>query len=73
MPVTFSTFASTVQGETAFTVLAAARRLLAAGKDVIELEIGDSPFPTSPAGRQSCRSTTRRRWAKARRRSSRCG
>ena len=38
-----------MQGETAFTVLAAARRLLAAGKDVIELEIGDSPFPTSPA------------------------
>ena len=49
MPATFSTFASTVQGETAFTVLAVARRLLAAGKDVIELEIGDSPFPTSPA------------------------
>ena len=49
MPATYSTFASTVQGETAFTVLAAARRLLAAGKDVIELEIGDSPFPTSPA------------------------
>ena len=49
MAATFSTFASTVQGETAFTVLAAARRLLAAGKDVIELEIGDSPFPTSPA------------------------
>ena len=49
MSATYSTFASTVQGETAFTVLAAARRLLAAGKDVIELEIGDSPFPTSPA------------------------
>ena len=49
MPATYSTFASTVQGETAFTVLAAARRLIAAGKDVIELEIGDSPFPTSPA------------------------
>ena len=49
MPATYSTFASTVQGETAFTVLAVAKRLLAAGKDVIELEIGDSPFPTSPA------------------------
>ena len=49
MSATYSTFASTVQGETAFTVLAAARRLRAAGKDVIELEIGDSPFPTSPA------------------------
>lgn len=49
MPATYSTLASTVQGETAFTVLAVARRLIAAGKDVIELEIGDSPFPTSPA------------------------
>ena len=49
MAATFSTFASTVQGETAFTVLAVARRLMAAGKDVIELEIGDSPFPTSPS------------------------
>ena len=46
MAPTFSRFASQVQPETAFTVLAAARRLLAAGKDVIELEIGDSPFPT---------------------------
>ena len=49
MSATYSTFASTVQGETAFTVLAVAKRLLAAGKDVIELEIGDSPFPTSPS------------------------
>ena len=48
-PVRYSQFAAHVQGETAFTVLAAARRLLAAGKDVIELEIGDSPFPTPPA------------------------
>ena len=50
MPATLSRFAAAVEGETAFTVLAVARRLLAAGKDVIELEIGDSPFPTSPAG-----------------------
>jgi len=49
MPATFSRFASAVEGETAFTVLAIAKRLIAAGKDVIELEIGDSPFPTSPA------------------------
>ncbi len=49
MAATFSTFASTVQGETAFAVLAAAKRLIAAGKDVVELEIGDSPFPTSPS------------------------
>ncbi len=45
--VAFSQFAQSVRGETAFDVLAAARRLSASGKDVIELEIGDSPFPTS--------------------------
>ena len=46
MPVSFSHFASSVKAETAFTVLALAKRLIAAGKDVIELEIGDSPFST---------------------------
>jgi aspartate aminotransferase len=46
MPASFSNFASSVTAETAFTVLAAAKRLIAAGKDIIELEIGDSPFPT---------------------------
>jgi aspartate aminotransferase len=40
----FSRFASSVGVETAFTVLAVAKRLIAEGKDVIELEIGDSPF-----------------------------
>lgn len=50
MSATFSTFASTVEGETAFTVLAVAKRLIAGGKNVIELEVGDSPFPTSPEG-----------------------
>ena len=48
MPVSFSHFAASVKEETAFTVLAVARRLIAAGKDVIELEIGDSPFATPP-------------------------
>ena len=43
----FSDFASSVQTETAFDVLATARKLKAEGKDVIELEIGDSPFPTA--------------------------
>jgi aspartate aminotransferase len=43
----FSQFAQSVRTETAFDVLAAARRWKAAGKDVIELEIGDSPFPSS--------------------------
>lgn len=42
----FSTFASSVGVESAFTVLAVAKKLMAAGKDVIELEIGDSPFAT---------------------------
>jgi aspartate aminotransferase len=44
----FSAFASSVGVETAFSVLAVAKRLIATGKDVIELEIGDSPFPTPP-------------------------
>jgi len=46
MSTTFSHFASSVKVETAFTVLAIAKNLIAQGKDVIELEIGDSPFPT---------------------------
>jgi len=47
--VPFSDFASSVEAETAFTVLAAAKRLESEGKDVVELEIGDSPFPTPDA------------------------
>src|SRR5207249_12038522 len=42
-----SAFAGGLTAETAFDVLAVARRLKAAGKDVIELQIGDSPFPTT--------------------------
>jgi aspartate aminotransferase len=42
--LTFSTFARGLSAESAFDVLATAQRLRAAGKDVIELEIGDSPF-----------------------------
>ena len=49
MTPTFSQFASSVETETAFDVLAVARQLKSQGKDVIELEIGDSPFPTSPS------------------------
>jgi aspartate aminotransferase len=41
---TLSGFAKGLTAETAFDVLAVARRLKAAGKDVIELQIGDSPF-----------------------------
>jgi aspartate aminotransferase len=46
MPPSYTQFSTNVQPEGAFTVLAVARRLSAAGKDVIELEIGDSPFAT---------------------------
>jgi len=49
MTASFSNFASSVETETAFDVLAVAKKLKAEGKDVIELEIGDSPFPTSPS------------------------
>jgi aspartate aminotransferase len=42
-----SMFARGLTAETAFDVLAVARRLNAAGKDVIELQIGDSPFPST--------------------------
>lgn len=41
---TLSQFARGLSTETAFDVLAVARRLKAQGKDVIELQIGDSPF-----------------------------
>lgn len=49
MAISFSKFALEVKPEGAFEVLAVAKQLLAAGKDVIELEIGDSPFPTPAA------------------------
>ncbi|MFO0935883.1 MAG: aminotransferase class I/II-fold pyridoxal phosphate-dependent enzyme [Gemmataceae bacterium] len=44
---TVSPFANSLTTETAFDVLAVAKRLKASGKDVIELQIGDSPFPSS--------------------------
>jgi aspartate aminotransferase len=47
MTITFSDFARGLTAETAFDVLAVAKRLKAAGKDVIELQIGDSPFPST--------------------------
>jgi len=43
----FSQFASSLCTETAFDVLAVAKKLKAGGKDVIELQIGDSPFPST--------------------------
>ena len=55
--VELSTFAKSLTAETAFTVLATAKQLQAAGKDVVELEIGDSPFdsaaPAKAAGIQA--------------------
>ena len=46
MTATLTQFASSLRAETAFDVLAIAKKLKAAGKDVVELQIGDSPFPT---------------------------
>ncbi len=51
MSARLSNFARSLSVETAFTVLAIARSLKAAGKDVIELEIGDSPFDSTAAAR----------------------
>jgi aspartate aminotransferase len=46
-----SGLARNLTAESAFTVLALARALKARGKDVVELEIGDSPFPSTPAAK----------------------
>jgi aspartate aminotransferase len=46
-PVAFSRFAVSLRAETAFDVLAVAQRLAAQGKDVIHLQIGDSPFSSA--------------------------
>jgi aspartate aminotransferase len=51
--VTLSEFAQSLSVETAFTVLAVAKSLKAAGKDVVELEIGDSPFDSTPAAKSA--------------------
>jgi aspartate aminotransferase len=48
MHVEFSRFAQGVHPESAFTVLAIAKRLMGEGKQVYELEIGDSPFASPP-------------------------
>ena len=53
MPVEYSEFAKNVRPEGAFEVLAVAKRLIAEGKKVYELEIGDSPFPTPAVARQA--------------------
>jgi aspartate aminotransferase len=48
-----SRFAQSLSVETAFSVLAVAKRLKAEGKDVVELEIGDSPFNTTGFAKQA--------------------
>src|SRR5262249_22841832 len=48
-----SLLARSLTAESAFTVLAAARALRAKGKDIVELEIGDSPFPSTPHAKQA--------------------
>lgn len=47
MTLELSDFAKGLRAETAFDVLAVARQLKGTGKDVVELQIGDSPFPTT--------------------------
>ncbi len=48
-----SALVGNLTAETAFTVLAIARALKAQGKDVVELEIGDSPFPSTPNAKRA--------------------
>src|SRR2546421_4966013 len=51
--VRLSSFAQGLTSETAFDVLAVARRLKSHGKDVIELQIGDSPFASTGHARSA--------------------
>ncbi|HEV3299087.1 MAG TPA: pyridoxal phosphate-dependent aminotransferase [Planctomycetaceae bacterium] len=51
MSAELSQFARSLSVETAFTVLAIAKALKAAGKDVVELEIGDSPFNSTESAK----------------------
>jgi len=53
MDVPLSSFARSLSVESAFSVLAIAKSLKAKGKDIVELEIGDSPFETPPAAKAS--------------------
>ncbi|QDV36818.1 pyridoxal phosphate-dependent aminotransferase [Tautonia plasticadhaerens] len=48
-----SSLARNLTTETAFSVLAVARSLKATGKEVVELEIGDSPFPSTPNAKEA--------------------
>ena len=48
-----SSLARNLAPEAAFTVLASARALKGKGKDIVELEIGDSPFPSTPHAKKA--------------------
>ena len=52
MSAQLSEFAQSLTVETAFTVLAVAKQLKADGKDVVELEIGDSPFESTASAKK---------------------
>jgi len=47
-----SEFAQTLEAESSFTVLGIAKALKSQGKDIVELEIGDSPFDSTEIARQ---------------------
>ena len=51
MSAILSDFARSLTVETAFTVLGVAKALKAEGKDVVELEIGDSPFDSTASAK----------------------
>ena len=53
MPVTLSRFSQELSAESAFTVLAVAKRLAAQGREIIELEIGDSPFESPQVAKEA--------------------
>lgn len=53
MSVELSHFARNLNVETAFTVLAVAKQLKSQGKDVVELEIGDSPFDSTASAKSA--------------------
>ncbi len=53
MSLQLSQFTKSLTVETAFTVLAVAKALKAKGKDVVELEIGDSPFDSTASAKLS--------------------
>jgi aspartate aminotransferase len=53
-PLEFTRFVESIEIERAFETLVRAKRQKAAGKDVVELQIGDSPFPSPPSAVAAC-------------------